>query len=210
MDKMYDIFEKLKTLNTKPSVTGTPEFLVVGLGNPEPKYDTTRHNAGFMAIDRIAQKVGCRVDQLKFKSLYGMCEIEGKKVMLMKPSTYMNLSGEAVREASQFYKIDPEHIIVIFDDISLDVGKMRIRRKGSDGGHNGIKNIIYLTGSDKYPRIKIGVGKKPHPDYDLAAWVLGHFSDEDMKNLSPVLDNSFEAVKEIVKGNIDRAMNLFN
>ena len=207
---MYDIFEKLKTLNTKPSVTGTPEFLVVGLGNPEPKYDTTRHNAGFMAIDRIAQKVGCRVDQLKFKSLYGMCEIEGKKVMLMKPSTYMNLSGEAVREASQFYKIDPEHIIVIFDDISLDVGKMRIRRKGSDGGHNGIKNIIYLTGSDKYPRIKIGVGKKPHPDYDLAAWVLGHFSDEDMKNLSPVLDNSFEAVKEIVKGNIDRAMNLFN
>lgn len=210
MDKMYDIFEKLKTLNTKPSVTGTPEFLVVGLGNPEPKYDTTRHNAGFMAIDRIAQKVGCRVDQLKFKSLYGICEIEGKKVMLMKPSTYMNLSGEAVREASQFYKIDPEHIIVIFDDISLDVGKMRIRRKGSDGGHNGIKNIIYLTGSDKYPRIKIGVGKKPHPDYDLAAWVLGHFSDEDMKNLSPVLDNSFEAVKEIVKGNIDRAMNLFN
>ena len=201
MDKMYDIFEKLKTLNTKPSVTGTPEFLVVGLGNPEPKYDTTRHNAGFMAIDRIAQKTGCKVDQLKFKSLYGMCEIEGKKVMLMKPSTYMNNSGEAVREASQFYKID---------DISLDVGKMRIRRKGSDGGHNGIKSIIYLTGSDQYPRIKIGVGKKPHPDYDLAAWVLGHFSDEDMKNLSPVLDNSFEAVKEIVKGNIDRAMNLFN
>lgn len=207
---MYDIFEKLKTLNTKPSVTGTPEFLVVGLGNPEPKYDTTRHNAGFMAIDRIAQKTGCKVDQLKFKSLYGMCEIEGKKVMLMKPSTYMNNSGEAVQEASQFYKIGPEHIIVIFDDISLDVGKMRIRRKGSDGGHNGIKSIIYLTGSDQYPRIKIGVGKKPHPDYDLAAWVLGHFSDEDMKNLSPVLDNSFEAVKEIVKGNIDRAMNLFN
>ncbi|WP_419171445.1 aminoacyl-tRNA hydrolase [Negativibacillus massiliensis] len=207
---MYDIFEKLKTLNTKPSVTGTPEFLVVGLGNPEPKYDTTRHNAGFMAIDRIAQKTGCKVDQLKFKSLYGMCEIEGKKVMLMKPSTYMNNSGEAVREASQFYKIGSEHIIVIFDDISLDVGKMRIRRKGSDGGHNGIKSIIYLTGSDQYPRIKIGVGKKPHPDYDLAAWVLGHFSDEDMKNLSPVLDNSFEAVKEIVKGNIDRAMNLFN
>ena len=210
MDKMYDIFEKLKTLNTKPSVTGTPEFLVVGLGNPEPKYDTPRHNAGFMTIARIAQKTGCKVDQLKFKSLYGMCEIEGKKVMLMKPSTYMNNSGEAVREASQFYKIGPEHIIVIFDDISLDVGKMRIRRKGSDGGHNGIKSIIYLTGSDQYPRIKIGVGKKPHPDYDLAAWVLGHFSDEDMKNLSPVLDNSFEAVKEIVKGNIDRAMNLFN
>lgn len=207
---MYDIFEKLKNLNSRPVVTGTPEFLVVGLGNPEPKYDTTRHNAGFMAIDHIAKKTNSRVDQLKFKSLCGMCEIEGKKVMLMKPSTYMNLSGEAVREASQFYKIDPEHIIVIFDDISLDVGKMRIRRKGSDGGHNGIKNIIYLTGSDLYPRIKIGVGKKPHPDYDLAAWVLGHFSDEDMKNLAPVMDNSYEAVKYIVTGKIDRAMNLFN
>ncbi len=207
---MYDIFEKLKAFNTKPVVTGTPEFLVVGLGNPEPKYDTTRHNAGFMAIDRIAEKTNCRVEQLKFKSLCGMCEIEGKKVMLMKPSTYMNHSGEAVREASQFYKIAPEHIIVIFDDISLDVGKMRIRRKGSDGGHNGIKNIIYLTGSDQYPRIKIGVGKKPHPDYDLAAWVLGNFSAEDMKNLSPVLDHSYDAVKEIVAGKIDRAMNLFN
>ena len=120
---MYDIFEKLKALNTAGTVvTGTPEFLVVGLGNPEAKYDNTRHNAGFMAIDHIAQKTGCRVNQLKFQSLYGMCELEGKKVMLMKPSTYMNRSGEAVREASQFYKIPPEHIIVIFDDVSLDVG----------------------------------------------------------------------------------------
>ena len=207
---MYDIFEKLKTLNSKQAVTGTPEFLVVGLGNPEPKYDTTRHNAGFMAVDRIAEKTGCRINQLKFKSLYGMCEIEGKKVMLLKPSTYMNNSGEAVREASAFYKIPPEKIIVIFDDVSLDVGKMRIRRKGSDGGHNGIKSIIYLNGSDQFPRIKIGVGKKPHPDYDLAAWVLGHFSEEDLKALDGVFDKSYEAVREIVKGNIDRAMNLFN
>lgn len=207
---MYDIFEKLKTLNAKLAVTGTPEFLVVGLGNPEPKYETTRHNAGFLAIDRIAQKAGCRVDQLKFRSLYGMCEIEGKKVMLMKPSTYMNSSGEAVRDAAQFYKIQPDHIIVIFDDISLDVGKMRIRRKGSDGGHNGIKSIIYLTGSDQYPRIKVGVGKKPHPDYDLAAWVLGHFSKEEMEQLSPVLDHCWEAVGQIVSGKIDRAMNQFN
>ena len=134
---MYDIFEKLKSLNTAPTVTGTPEFLVVGLGNPEPKYDTTRHNAGFMAIDHIAQKTGCKVNQLKFKSLCGMCEIEGKKVMLIKPTTYMNSSGEAVREAAAFYKIPPEKTVIIFDDISLDVGKMRIRRKGSDGGHNG-------------------------------------------------------------------------
>lgn len=208
---MYDIFEKLKALNTAGTVvTGTPEFLVVGLGNPEAKYDNTRHNAGFMAIDYIAQKTGCRVNQLKFQSLYGMCELEGKKVMLMKPSTYMNRSGEAVREASQFYKIPPEHIIVIFDDVSLDVGKMRIRRKGSDGGHNGIKSIIYQTGSDQFPRIKIGVGKKPHPDYDLAAWVLGHFSEEDQKALVPVLDHSYEAVQQIIAGKIDRAMNLFN
>ena len=210
MDKMYDIFEKLKTLNTKPSVTGTPEFLVVGLGNPEPKYDTTRHNAGFMAIDRIAQKTGCKVDQLKFKSLYGMCEIEGKKVMLMKPSTYMNNSGEAVREASQFYKIGPEHIIVIFDDISLDVGKMRIRRKGSDGGHNGMKNIIYLSGSDQFPRIKLGVGKKPHPDYNLADWVLSKFTTREQKELDLALENAAAAAELIVRGDIDRAMNLYN
>ena len=185
-------------------------ILVVGLGNPESKYDTTRHNAGFMAIDHIAAKVGCKVNQLKFKSLCGLCELEGKKVMLLKPTTYMNSSGEAVREASQFYKIPPEKIIVIFDDVSLDVGKMRIRRKGSDGGHNGIKSIIYLTGSDQYPRIKVGVGKKPRPDYDLAAWVLGHFSDEDLKALQPVFDHCYDAVREMLKGNIDRAMNLFN
>lgn len=207
---MYDIFEKLKGLNTKPVVTGTPEFLVIGLGNPEPKYDITRHNAGFMAIDRIAKKVNCKIDQLKFKSLCGMCEIEGKKVMLVKPSTYMNNSGEAVREVSQFYKISPDHIIIIFDDISLDVGKMRLRRKGTHGGHNGIKSIIYLTGSDQFPRIKIGVGQKPHPDYDLADWVLGKFSEEDLKNLDPILDNSYEAVKLIVSGKMDRAMNLYN
>ena len=207
---MYDIFEKLKSLNTQPAVTGTPEFLVVGLGNPEPKYENTRHNTGFRAIDRIAQKTNCKVNQVKFKSLCGMCEIEGKKVMLLKPSTYMNSSGEAVVEASGFYKIPAEHIIVIFDDVSLDVGKMRIRRKGSDGGHNGIKSIIYLTGSDKFPRIKIGVGKKPHPDYDLAAWVLGNFSEEDNKNLDVVLDNSYEALKKIITVDIDKAMNLYN
>ena len=207
---MYDIFEKLKAYNTHPTVTGTPEFLVIGLGNPEAKYDNTRHNAGFKAIDRIAEKTGCKVDKLKFKSLCGMCEIEGKKVMLIKPTTYMNSSGEAVVEAKGFYKIPADHIIIIFDDISLDVGKMRIRRKGSDGGHNGIKSIIYLTGTDQYPRIKIGVGKKPRPDYDLAAWVLGNFSGEDLKNLEGVLDNSYEAVKQIVAGKIDRAMNLYN
>ena len=207
---MYDIFEKLKTLNAKPAVTGTPEFLVVGLGNPEPKYETTRHNAGFLAIDRIAQKAGCRVDQLKFQSLYGMCEIERKKVMLMKPSTYMNSSGEAVRDAAQFYKIQPDHIIVIFDDISLDVGKMRIRRKGSDGGHNGIKSIIYLTGSDQYPRIKVGVGKKPHPDYDLAAWVLGKFTAEEQKAIDRACEDAVSAAACIIAEGCAAAAQKFN
>lgn len=207
---MYDLFEKLKFLSAKPTVTGTPEYLVVGLGNPEPKYDTTRHNAGFMAIDHIAAKVGCRVNQLKFKSLCGLCELEGKKVMLLKPTTYMNSSGEAVREASQFYKIPPEKIIVIFDDVSLDVGKMRIRRKGSDGGHNGMKNIIYLSGSDQFPRIKLGVGKKPHPDYNLADWVLSRFTEKEQKDLATALENAAAAAELIAKGDMDRAMNLYN
>ena len=187
-----------------------PMYLIVGLGNPGKQYDMTRHNIGFHTIDYIADKYGAKLTKLKFKAVYGEATISGEKVYLVKPQTYMNLSGDSVGEMAQFYKIPPENIIVINDDISLDVGRIRVRPKGSAGGHNGIKSIIYLTGSDQYPRIKIGVGKKPHPDYDLAAWVLGHFSDEDMKNLSPVLDNSFEAVKEIVKGNIDRAMNLFN
>ena len=185
-------------------------WLVVGLGNPGDKYENTRHNAGFMAIDQLADRGDFPVQRLKFHALTHQATISGQGVLVMKPTTYMNSSGEAVREASQFYKIPPEKIIVIFDDVSLDVGKMRIRRKGSDGGHNGIKSIIYLTGSDQYPRIKVGVGKKPRPDYDLAAWVLGHFSDEDLKALQPVFDHCYDAVREMLKGNIDRAMNLFN
>ena len=206
---MYDIFEKLKSLNTAPTVTGTPEFLVVGLGNPEPKYDTTRHNAGFMAIDHIAQKTGCKVNQLKFKSLCGMCEIEGKKVMLIKPTTYMNSSGEAVREAAAFYKIPPEKTIIIFDDISLDVGKMRIRRKGSDGGHNGIKSIIYLTGSDQFPRIKVGVGNKP-PRMDLADYVLGRFPREERGLMEDAFKEAAEAVEVMIQEGAGTAMNRFN
>ena len=207
---MYDLFEKLKSLSAKPTVTGTPEYLVVGLGNPEPKYDTTRHNAGFMAIDHIAAKAGCKVNQLKFKSLCGLCELEGKKVMLLKPTTYMNSSGEAVREASQFYKIPPEKIIVIFDDVSLDVGKMRIRRKGSDGGHNGIKSIIYQLASDEFTRIKIGVGAPPE-NYDLPDWVLGRFSKEEVSHLSKLVDCVVEeVVPEIIRSGAESAMNNYN
>ncbi len=194
----------------KPSPTGPVEYIIVGLGNPDTKYQFTRHNAGFLTVDRIAEKAGASLDRLKYKSCCGTAEIEGKRVLLMKPTTYMNASGEAVREAMQFYKIPPEKVLVIFDDISLDIGKMRIRRKGSDGGHNGIKNIIYLTGFDTFPRIKVGVGHKPHPDYDLAAWVLSRFTDQELKSLSAVFDNGWESAKLFVQGHLDQAMNRFN
>ena len=203
-------FKKKQPAAASVPVHGPVEFIVCGLGNPGSKYGNTRHNIGFCALDVLAKDCGAAVERSRFHAMTGEAMLDGRHILLMKPTTYMNSSGEAVREASQFYKIPPEKIIVIFDDVSLDVGKMRIRRKGSDGGHNGIKSIIYLTGSDQYPRIKVGVGKKPRPDYDLAAWVLGHFSDEDLKALQPVFDHCYDAVREMLKGNIDRAMNLFN
>lgn len=186
------------------------DYLIVGLGNPGAKYELTRHNAGFLAMDTLAGKYSAKIEKLKFKSLMGECKIGDNRCLILKPQTFMNNSGEAVRDAMQFYKLKPEQVIVVFDDISLDVGKLRIRRKGSDGGHNGMKNIIYLTGSDEFKRIKIGVGKKPHPDYDLADWVLSTFSKEDQKILSDVLDNTVSAIECIVKQNIDNAMNKYN
>ncbi len=186
------------------------EFIVCGLGNPGLRYAKTRHNVGFMAIDFIAEKLGVKVNRLKFKSLCGEAEIGGKKVLFMKPSTFMNKSGEAVREAAQFYKIPPERAIIIFDDISLPPGKIRIRRKGSDGGHNGMKNIIYLSGSDDFPRIKVGIGAKPHPDYELADWVLSEFSREDFQAVFSRMEDIFNALCLIVEGKTDEAMNLYN
>lgn len=194
----------------KKSFGGGVEFLVVGLGNPDKKYENTRHNAGWLAIDSIANNIDCKVDKIKFKSFVGECKIADKKVMLMKPTTYMNNSGQAVVEAMNFYKIPPENVLVIFDDISLDVGKMRIRSKGSDGGQRGMKSIIYLSGSDKFPRIKVGIGAKPNPDWDLADWVLSKFSDDESKKLSSVFNDVIDAVELIVDGKIDRAMNCFN
>lgn len=194
----------------KKSFGGGVEFLVVGLGNPDKKYENTRHNAGWLAIDNIANNIDCKVDKIKFKSFVGECKIADKKVMLMKPTTYMNNSGQAVVEAMNFYKIPPENVLVIFDDISLDVGKMRIRSKGSDGGQRGMKSIIYLSGSDKFPRIKVGIGAKPNPDWDLADWVLSKFSDDESKKLSSVFNDVIDAVELIVDGKIDRAMNCFN
>lgn len=196
--------------NKKSMPTGGVDYMIVGLGNPGTEYETTRHNAGFIVIDMLAQQLGCNVNKLKFKSLYGMADIGGKKCLLMKPQTFMNNSGEAVRDAAQFYKVPAENIIVISDDISLDVGKLRIRRKGSDGGHNGLKSIIYLLGSDAFARIKVGVGKKPHPDYDLAAWVLSHFKNDEVAALKEAAEHSCDAIKLMVGGKIDMAMNKFN
>lgn len=189
---------------------GSVEFLVVGLGNPDRKYENTRHNAGWLAIDYIADKLGCDVNKIKYKSLIGTCSVGGAKVMLMKPTTYMNNSGQAVVEAMNFYKIPPENVIVLLDDISLDVGKMRIRSKGSDGGQKGMRSIIYLSGSDKFPRVKIGIGAKPNPEWELADWVLSKFSNDEFKTLEKIFENTADAVKLIVDGKIDRAMNLYN
>lgn len=194
----------------KKSFGGGVELLVVGLGNPDKKYENTRHNAGWLAIDAIAESFDCKVDRVKFKSYVGECNIAGRKAMLMKPTTYMNNSGQAVVEAMNFYKISPENVIVLFDDISLDVGKMRIRSKGSDGGQRGMKSIIYLSGSDKFPRVKIGIGAKPAPEWDLADWVLSRFSDDEQKKLAQVFENAAKAVELMADGKIDRAMNLFN
>lgn len=189
---------------------GAVEYLVVGLGNPDKKYEITRHNCGWMAVDYISKKLGCRMNKIKFKSIVGECVIGGKKVMLMKPTTYMNNSGRAVVEAMNFYKLPPENVIVIFDDISLDVGKMRIRPKGSDGGQKGMRSIIYLSGKDNFPRIKIGIGEKPNPSWDLADWVLSKFTNDEFKTLETMFSNANEAVELIIGGRIDRAMNLYN
>ena len=190
--------------------SGPVEYLIVGLGNPDKKYENTRHNCGWLALDYIADKRGCRVNKIKYKSFVGECTISGKRVMLMKPTTYMNNSGQAVTEAMRFYKLPPENVIVIFDDVSLDVGKMRIRQKGSDGGQKGMRSIIYLSGQDTFPRIKIGIGAKPNPQWELADWVLSRFSKEEMQTLETMFDNANEAVELMVNGRIDRAMNLYN
>ena len=189
--------------------SGAVDYIVVGLGNPGPKYENTRHNAGYMVVDEIARQYGCSFEKSKFKGEIAKCNISGKKVLLLKPLTYMNLSGESVQAAASYYKLDQHNILVIFDDISLDVGKMRIRRQGSDGGHNGIKNIQMYFDRD-FARIKVGVGKKPHPEYDLAAWVLSKFSKDEQKLLENVISDSVSATELIIKGEIDVAMNKFN
>ena len=185
------------------------DYMIVGLGNPGSKYDNTRHNIGFACVDYICDKTGVKLDKAKFKALYGIWKYKDKKIIILKPQTFMNLSGEAVGAAARFYKISPENVIIIYDDVSMAVGKMRIRLKGSAGGHNGIKSIIAHMG-DSFPRVKMGVGEKPHPEYDLADWVLGKFTDSDRKTLSEKFDNAYQAVQLIIDGQTDKAMNLYN
>lgn len=186
------------------------EFLIVGLGNPGDKYEFTRHNAGFMCVDFLADKENFKINKLKYKSLLADVDIKGHRCLIMKPQTFMNNSGEAVRDAAQFYKIPPENVIVIYDDISLDVGRIRVRRKGTDGGHNGIKSIIYHLNSDNFPRIKIGVGKKPPEWEDLADWVLSRFTNDELKTLHDVAEKVCKNLPLLLDGKIDEAMNRMN
>lgn len=204
-----DIFKKLESERT-PAPQGTVEYIICGLGNPGTQYEGTRHNIGFMTIDTLCDKYKLDCKKLRFKSLTCDAMISGKRCLIMKPTTFMNNSGEAVTEAMSFYKIPPERTVIVFDDISLEPGKLRIRRKGSDGGHNGIKSIIYLSGSDMFPRIKMGVGAKPHPDYNLADWVLGHFRKEQAEALETAMDNAVSSIELMVGGKMNEAMNKFN
>lgn len=205
---IFDVFDRISSDTT--GKRGKIEYIIAGLGNLGMEYDGTRHNAGFFTIDMLAEQLGEEINRLKFKGKTAEVTVEGRRCLLLKPTTYMNNSGEAVVQAMEFYKIPIENLIVIYDDISLEPGRLRIRRKGSHGGHNGIRSIIELTGHDDFPRIKMGVGKKPHPDYDLAKWVLGKFGKEDAAKLKSAAENACECIKLMVSGKTDEAMNKFN
>ncbi len=186
------------------------DWLVVGLGNPGDNYARTRHNVGFRVIDRLAAQLGCKVDRAKFRGLYGQTACKGQKLILLKPQTFMNNSGLSVMDAARFYKLPAERVIVVFDDISLDVGRLRVRADGSAGGHNGIKSIIGALNSQSFPRVKVGVGAKPHPDYDLADWVLSNFTKAEETALGGVIDDAAEAVLELIESGVQAAAGKFN
>jgi len=185
-------------------------WLVVGLGNPGRQYEGTRHNVGFRAADELARRAGADIRRAKFHALTGEALLGGQSVLLLKPTTYMNLSGQAVGEAARFYKLPPDHVLVISDDVSLRLGKLRLRRGGSAGGHNGLKSIIEHLGSDQFPRLKIGVGAKPHPDYDMAEWVLGRIQGPDAATMDQAVQRAAEAVECLLEFGFDKAMNLYN
>lgn len=205
----FDLFKQIES-GSAGNLHGKLTWIVAGLGNPGLEYENTRHNAGFLTMDELAKQCGVKLDQMKFKSDCGEAMLGEVRCLLMKPTTYMNLSGDAIAAAANFYKIPPEQVLVIYDDISLPPGKLRLRRKGSAGGHNGIKSIIAQLGTEEFPRIRVGVGAKPNPQYDLADWVLSKFSEEDMTALQPALEHAADAAKKIVSGDMNGAMNLYS
>jgi len=186
------------------------EWLVVFLGNPGLEYAGTRHNVGFMAADELEKSKGVKINKFRFRSLTARCELGGSEVLLMKPQTYMNLSGEAVSEAARFYKIPPERVLVVSDDVALPLGKLRVRTHGSAGGHNGLRSIISHLGSEMFPRVRIGVGSPPHPEYDMADWVLGKFSGQDAKTIAEAVRLAAEAVESYIRDGAQKTMNKYN
>lgn len=208
---MANIFDLFKQIETPREVSNTPiTHLIVGLGNPGAEYAHTRHNAGFLSLEYLRQRENARIDRARFKALVGECTIGGVRALLMLPQTFMNASGEAVREAADFYKIPPERIIVICDDVNLAVGTVRVRGKGSDAGQRGVRSIIRELGTDAFPRIKVGVGQKPHPDYDLADWVLSNFTQAEQKTLFAAFPVICEGVTLLLGGKLDAAMQACN
>ncbi|MBR5615567.1 MAG: aminoacyl-tRNA hydrolase [Clostridia bacterium] len=208
---MTDIFALFKKISKENDAPATPiTHLIVGLGNPGDKYFYTRHNAGFLMMDYFAQRCGAQINKLKFKALVGEATVAGKRCLLMKPQTFMNLSGEAVQQAAAFYKIPMQNVLVFSDDTALDVGRVRVRRKGSDGGQKGLRSIIRIMDIDDFPRIRFGVGQKPHPDYDMADWVLSEFTKEEQKALFAAFEKAYDGAVKVLEGDIDGAMQLCN
>ena len=208
---MANIFDLFKQISSGDSTKNAPvEYIVVGLGNPGKQYENTRHNAGFLAIDYIAEKKGVKIDRAKFEGLTAVTEICGKGVLLLKPQTYMNNSGQSVEAAASFYKIAPQNVIVISDDVNLDVARLRVRKSGSAGGQKGLADIITYFGTEDIPRLRIGVGKKPHPEFDMKDWVLSRFTSEEMQALAEAYPRVLVGIEKMLTGDFDGAMQLCN